>query len=285
MNARNMNSTYPKSAEAILLSTFASLAIILLIVPFLWHWRLENVGACSLIFFISLGNFFTFINVIIWPTEDFDSWWNGAGLCDIEAKLKWPYVTGLACATLCITRNLANVLDVDRAEISPTRASKKRKVAVDLAICFTVPVLQIALHYIIQPNRYYITTIGGCEPSYDNSWPTIVIMFMWPLIFCLITCYYASTYVPSLIPSTYPSPFSVHKLKQNHSHCDLPSPQIPLLLLRRPILILIQLNNRPLPPPLHHVLDFVTTLHPRIHLLLLRKPEHRMALLLLVGHP
>jgi len=200
MDTEIMEPVYPKSAEAILLPIFASFAIILLIVPFIWHWRLKNIGACSLIFYISLANFFTFINAIIWPTEDFDSWWDGAGLCDIEAKLKWPYVTGLACATLCITRSLANVLDVDRAELSPTRSSKRRKVAIDLAICFTVPVLQIALHYIIQVNRYYITAIGGCAPSYDNSWPTIVIMFMWPLIFCLVNCYYAGTSHPSHPP-------------------------------------------------------------------------------------
>lgn len=191
MNADDTIPNDTKSVQAILLPIFSLLAIILLTVPFIWHWRLRNIGSCSLIFYISLANFFTFINAIIWPTENFDSWWNGAGLCDIEAKLKWPCVTGLACATLCITRSLANVLDIDRAEVLQTRASKRKKAVVDFAICFTIPVLQIALHYIIQVNRYYIMAIGGCAPSFDNSWPTIVIMYIWPLIFCLINCYYA----------------------------------------------------------------------------------------------
>ena len=186
-----MDTTYPMSAHAIILPIFASFAITLLLVPFIWHWRLKNVGACSLIFYLSLANFITFINAIIWPTENFDSWWNGAILCDIIAKIRYPCVTGLACATLCITRNLANVLDVERAEVSQTNASRRRKIYIDLGICFTVPIMQMLLHYIIQYNRYYITAIGGCVPSYDNSWPTIVIMYMWPLIFCLINCYYA----------------------------------------------------------------------------------------------
>lgn len=181
----------PKSAHAIILPLLSSLAIIILIVPFIWHCRLRNIGACSLVFYLSLSNIFTFLNAIIWPTEDYNNWWNGAGLCDIEAKLKWPCVTGLACATLCITRNLANVLDIDRTEISQTRATRRWKTVLDLAICFAVPLLQIILHYIIQYNRYYILAIGGCTPSFDRSWPTIVIMYIWPLIFCLLNCYYA----------------------------------------------------------------------------------------------
>lgn len=192
-----MDAIYPKSAQAIALPMFASFAIILLIVPFIWHWRVQNIGACSLIFYITLANFITLVNAIIWPTEDYDSWWNGVGLCDIEVKLRYPLVTGLSCATLCVTRKLAIVLDVDRAEVSQTRATKRKAVIVDLAICFTVPILQIALHYIIQINRYYISAIGGCTPSYDNSWPTIIIMYIWPVAFCLLNCYYASK---SIIP-------------------------------------------------------------------------------------
>jgi pheromone a factor receptor len=193
MNSDTADGSYPKSGHAIALPILTLLAIILLIGPWICHWRHRNIGACSLIFYLNLANFFTFVNVIIWPTENFDSWWDGVGLCDIEAKLKWPYVTGLACASLCVTRSLANVLDVERVEVSSTRASRRRKMLVDIAICFTVPFLQLILHYIIQYNRYYITAIGGCTPSYDNSWPTIVIMYIWPLLFCLVDCYYAGT--------------------------------------------------------------------------------------------
>lgn len=282
MDASNTNTAYPKSAEAILLPIFAFLAILLLIVPFIWHWRLRNIGACSLILYINLANFFTFINAIIWPAENFDSWWNGAGLCDIEVKLRWPCVTGLACATLCITRNLANVLDVDRAEVMPTKASKRRKVAIDLAICFTIPVLQIALHYIIQVNRYNITVIGGCHESYDNSWPTIVIMYIWPPLFSLINCYYAGMSYPcqpsDILFSKAP------KLTQRYSCSYLPSPQTPVQLLCRPRIIWIRLNNCPFHPPIRHVNHAHPILHPCLHILLLHKLEYRMATLRLECH-
>jgi pheromone a factor receptor len=189
----NTGMIYPLPAEAIALPIFAFLGILSLIVPFTWHYKNRNVGPCSLILFIIMADFFTFINVSIWPTDDYGNWWLGYGLCDIEAKLQYPYMTGVGCATLSITRGLAIAIDVDRAEVLETRGSKRRKVLIDLAICFTLPILQIILHYIIQPNRYYIEPIGGCTASFDNSWPTIVIMFMWPLILSLINCYYICT--------------------------------------------------------------------------------------------
>ena len=184
---------HPLSAEAIALPTFTCIGILIIIVPFTWHYRNSNVGTCSLILFVTLANFFTFVNAIIWPTDDYKNWWLGYGLCDIEAKLQFPYMTGVGCATLCITRGLAIAIDVDRAEMLQTRSSKRRKVLTDLALCFALPILQIILHYIIQPNRYYIEPIGGCAASFDNSWPTVAIMFMWPLILCLINCYYVCT--------------------------------------------------------------------------------------------
>ena len=183
------SSTY---AQAVALTVFSAFAIIVLIIPAIWHYRVNNVAACSLIFYLSIYNFTTFVNTIIWPRDNYSDWWDGQILCDIEVKLEWPFTTGLACAMACITRNLAIVLDVERANIHSTKAMRYRKLMIDLAICFVIPILQIALHYISQPSRYYISVIGGCTPPYDRSWPTIVLFYMWPTIFSLINCYYAS---------------------------------------------------------------------------------------------
>lgn len=89
------------------------------------------------------------------------------------------------------------------------------------------------------------------------------------------------------ILSTLPRPTSLlhPKLTPHYSRRNLPPPQIPFLLLRHPLLLLLQPNNSPLPPPLHHVLHVINTLHPRVHLFLLRKPQHPMDPLLLVRHP
>ncbi|KAI9746626.1 MAG: a-factor receptor [Claussenomyces sp. TS43310] len=193
-----MDTASHTSAGTIALSVFACLAFLLLIVPFIWHYRNRNVGACTLIFYLNLQNMFTCINAIIWPNENYDSWWIGTGLCDIEVKLQQPLVTGVVCSVACIFRNLANALDTDHAHISLTSASKRRKAFIDIAICCGLPILQIVLHYIIQVNRYYIGAIGGCAASYDNSWPTIVIMYIWPVVLSLMSCYYAVVVITRL---------------------------------------------------------------------------------------
>lgn len=108
-------------------------------------------------------------------------------------KFNFSLVTGVNAATMCISRNLALMFNTDKQIVAPTRGMRRRKLWTDIAICFGIPVLQAVLHYIIQVNRYYVQVIGGCTPSFDNSWPTIVIMYIWPMLFCFGNCYYSGT--------------------------------------------------------------------------------------------
>lgn len=179
------------SAQAIAIPIFGTIALLLLIAPFVVQARGGNIGQCAQFFWISLCNFFTVTNAIIWPNFNWMDWYNGHGYCDIQAKLFFPTFTGVACATVCITRRLALAVDPNKMQISETRRQRVQAATEDLLICFLFPVLQIALHYVVQYGRYYITAIGGCLASYDNSWPTILIMYIWPLIFSLINCYYS----------------------------------------------------------------------------------------------
>lgn len=193
-------------AHAITLPIFSALTNALIIAPFTWHFRNRNLGACALIVCLFTLNIFTFVNAIIWPNEDFASWWNGHGLCDLEAKLLWPLYTGIPCSIICITRSLASVLRVDQANLRTTQRQRRRKLCIDCMICFFVPFLQLILHGVIQPNRYFIVAIGGCAPSFDESWPTIIIMYMWPEVFAITLCCYCGKF-PSLLKSTLPRPY------------------------------------------------------------------------------
>ncbi|ELR09478.1 hypothetical protein GMDG_00660 [Pseudogymnoascus destructans 20631-21] len=139
-----------------------------------------------------------FINVLIWPDNNFATWWDGKVLCDIEVKILWPITVGVAASTMTITRSLAKVLDVENMELNPSRAQRRRKVWVDLAICFAVPLLIVGLHHVVHNRRYLIVAIGGCTDSYSGSWPTIVIIFIWPLIFTLLNVFYAAVVITRL---------------------------------------------------------------------------------------
>ncbi|KFX92788.1 hypothetical protein V490_05181 [Pseudogymnoascus sp. VKM F-3557] len=188
----------PTTAHAYTLPILSLLGILILIVPFIYHLRARNTGACALIFYLCIFNLMVFVNVLIWPDNNFSDWWSGEVLCDIEVKITWPITVGVASSTLAITRSLAMVLDVDNANLNPSRGQKRRKVLVDLAICFAVPLLIVGLHHIVHRRRYIIVAIGGCTDSYHNSWPTVVIIWIWPLVFTLINVYYAGLVISRL---------------------------------------------------------------------------------------
>ncbi|OBT99484.1 a-factor receptor [Pseudogymnoascus verrucosus] len=182
----------PTTAHAYLLPILSLLSILILIVPFIFHLRARNTGACALIFYLTLFNLMVFINALLWPDNNFSTWWDGAILCDIEVKIMWPITVGVAASTMAITRSLARVLDVENAELNPSRARKRRRVWVDLGICFAVPLLIVGLHHVVHNRRYLIVAIGGCTDSYSGSWPSILIIWIWPLVFTLVNVYYAA---------------------------------------------------------------------------------------------
>lgn len=181
----------PTTVHAYILPIISLISIIILIVPFIFHFRARNTGACALIGYLCVFNLMVFINVLIWPDDNFVNWWDGAVLCDIEVKIHWPITVGVAASTMAITRSLAIVLDVENGVLHPSRAQKRRKVLIDLAICFAVPILIVGLHHIVHNRRYLIVAIGGCTDSYSSSWPTILIIFIWPLVFVIINVFYA----------------------------------------------------------------------------------------------
>ncbi|OBT43783.1 hypothetical protein VE00_06314 [Pseudogymnoascus sp. WSF 3629] len=208
----------PTTAHAYLLPILSLLSILILIVPFIFHLRARNTGACALIAYLTLFNLMVFTNILIWHDNNFADWWDGAILCDIEVKLTWPITVGVAASTMAITRSLAIVLDVENAELNPSKAQRRRKVLVDLAICFAVPLLIVGLHHVVHNRRYLIVAIGGCTDSYSGSWVSILIIWIWPLVFTLINVYYAALVLTRLHRHRYSisTILSTHSLNTSH---------------------------------------------------------------------
>lgn len=100
---------------------------------------------------------------------------------------------GIVGSMACIMRNLAKALDTEHTILSPSKAQRRRQMIIDCLFCFGGPVYVMLIHYIIQPKRYYIFAISGCTSSVDNSWPKLVLVFIWPPIICLIDAYYSGT--------------------------------------------------------------------------------------------
>lgn len=211
---------FPLSPAAIALPILALITLVIDLPPFIWHIRNRNLAASTLVFYILLANLMNLINPFIWPTDDIGNWWPGFGVCDIEVKLMLGVWIGVVSCLLCIMRNLARVLDTENTVMSLTKAQRRRQLLVDCLLCFGAPVYMMAIHYIVQSNRYYIFAISGCTSSFDESWPSLALVFMWPPILCIFNLYYAGILILCLhlhtsAPTSQCLP-ALHSFPHNH---------------------------------------------------------------------
>ena len=185
--------------EGVLLAVLAPLFLILNFPPLIWHLRNRNTAAVFMVFWIMLMNFISVINVIIWPYIDMRDMYDGQGLCDVEIKLLGGRITGLDAAALCLLRALASVLDTDKSLLGPSKAQKRRNTAIELAWCVGLPLLTMILQYIVQPNRFALTGVSGCQLMSYNSQVSFVLIWLAPMITNAVAVYYASkSFHPSL---------------------------------------------------------------------------------------
>lgn len=189
--------TAPVYPAAILLATFSMLVVLLIIPPMCWHYRNRNLGATLLVAWTILMNFQSFVNALLWPSDDISSWYNGSGLCDVEVKLQVAWAVAAPATLACVLRALANALNTDRATLVKSRAQRRRDYAIDLSWCIGFPMLQMLFHYIVQGRRYYLFGISGCVESATDSWVTIFLIDIPPLLWSLLDAYFASKCLPA----------------------------------------------------------------------------------------
>ena len=184
-------STFPITPNAVALPILAMITLIIDTPPLIWHIRNRNLAASALVSWVIIDNFMNFINPLIWPRDNLQQWWHGHILCDIEIKLQMAVNFGVVGSMVCIMRNLAKALDPEQAVLSRGNAQHRRQTIIDCLLCFGGAIYVMLIHYIVQPNRYYIYAISGCTSSFDNSWPKLVLVFIWPPIICLVDGYYS----------------------------------------------------------------------------------------------
>jgi pheromone a factor receptor len=184
------------SPAAIALPVLACITMIINIPPFIWHVKNRNLSATSLVFWIVLTLFFDFINALIWPKDNIANWFKGFILCDIEVKLMLGATVGIPGSLASIMRNLAAVLNTEKAVIMRTTSQRRKQFIIDFIFSFGFPIYMMAIHYVVQPSRYYIFTIAGCVVSFDDSWPTVVLMWIWPSVLSLVGVFYSGMCTP-----------------------------------------------------------------------------------------
>lgn len=185
---------YKLYPQAVALPILAFPSWILCISPMFWHLSQRNIAAGSLIFWLILLNFFNSINPLIWPRDNLEEWYNGAGLCDIEVRIQVGASVALAACTAVIARRLANVMDTRNIIVAPSKRSVLVEKILEIGFCWVYPAILMITYYIVQPFRYYIFGISGCTAAFDSSWPSLAIVWVWGCLTTLVAAFYSGTY-------------------------------------------------------------------------------------------
>jgi len=179
-------------ANCIALVVCSFLGLISNIVPLLTLIRVRNLSAVTVVIANMITLVFVFLNGIIWHNDDQAEWWSGHGFCDLQVALKTPFYSLLASATCRLVMDLARAVDVDNPRLFESKAMRHRRVILGCVFIFSVPIAQLGLHYLVQAQRYAIIAVYGCTDFLDLSWPRIVLLSIWPIIFGALNCWYAS---------------------------------------------------------------------------------------------
>jgi len=110
--------------------------------------------------------------------------------CDISTKIIIGVTIALPACSFCITRHLEHVAS-SRYAIS-TNADKRRRSMIDICFTFGLPLLIMALHYVVQGHRFDLFEDIGCEPSTYIGIQAIFVLWVPPLVLSVGSLIYAS---------------------------------------------------------------------------------------------
>ncbi|KAI0538988.1 GPCR fungal pheromone mating factor [Xylaria digitata] len=151
--------------------------------------RNGEFAAVVLITDVVIMNLFTILNSIIWHNDDWNTWWDGTGLCDVEVYLSGPLQTIYAASIFTVMYHLAQRVKVTRA--GQDRSQMTRRNFIQAAIIFPIPLIQLLFTYFDLAQRYIIGTLIGCSAVYDSSWPKALVYDTPPATFAVLAVPYA----------------------------------------------------------------------------------------------
>ncbi|KAF7318602.1 Fungal pheromone STE3G-protein-coupled receptor [Mycena chlorophos] len=138
-------------AGTLALLPFAALFLLLLTVPHHWRMRPHSFATLSIIAWLGMHNVIQGVDAVIWAN-------------DAASK-------GLA-ANVCDENNARSGVSA-RNENGKRR---KRDWAIDIFLCWGMPVIVMGLHIIVQGHRFDILQPFGCQATIYNCWQSLVLI-------------------------------------------------------------------------------------------------------------
>ncbi|KIM23948.1 hypothetical protein M408DRAFT_246575 [Serendipita vermifera MAFF 305830] len=158
------------------------LGILALLIPAPVHFKSGNTGVILFILYAASTQIILLVNSIVWRGNISNPapFW-----CDLSTFILAITASGMAGATLCITRQLHKLSKAQAVMIS--QSEKRKELMIDLFTGVIVPLLVGGGHAIVQGHRYDVFEDVGCMPTTYNVHPAYPLFFIWPLVLSLIS--------------------------------------------------------------------------------------------------
>ncbi|KAI6246018.1 Pheromone a factor receptor [Erysiphe necator] len=167
-------------ANGFAIRIFSVLTFTMALMPLTTFMRLKTVGQFSLVLISMIFSIFAVLNASIWNTEDHIQWFSGVGICHVEASLRQPLTVAFSLAMILIPWRLIRML---RSETFP-----KPQILPDILFIWGIPILFILpCQYLVMTNVYSIVPGFGCVPEFDDSWLSLVIVYIWWIVLLPVT--------------------------------------------------------------------------------------------------
>lgn len=130
----------------------------------------------------------TSITAIAWTGADVESWWSGAGWCDIDVRLYTASSPGILAAQCMFNWEMLDMVRPTPRVL--TNAQHRRRSLIVAGIVMSLPVLIFAIDTFITYSRYQVIQYIGCSNNIDHSVAYIMCYVIWLLILglaCLVT--------------------------------------------------------------------------------------------------
>ncbi|KZT19586.1 STE3-like pheromone receptor [Neolentinus lepideus HHB14362 ss-1] len=166
-------------------STFAFIGFTISLIPLPWHLEAWNSGTCYYMIWTSVGCLNQFINSVVWADDAIN---RAPVWCDISTRITLGVSVGIPASSLCIQRRLYKIACMQTVSIS--RAEKRRAILVDSLVSVLLPVIVMALYYVVQGHRFDIFQEVGCYPVVYDTLPSYFLINMWPVLLGCISAVY-----------------------------------------------------------------------------------------------
>ncbi|GJJ09288.1 hypothetical protein Clacol_003510 [Clathrus columnatus] len=102
--------------------------------------------------------------------------------CDITTKINLGFTIAVPLSALCLMQRLESIAS---ARHTTFRGNDRRRQIIEMVVCFGLPMIFMALSYVVQGHRFDITEDFGCSPAVYFSVAAMFILWIPPLVVSL----------------------------------------------------------------------------------------------------